>query len=109
MWLTATKKCVQLICALVLHVCAQKRVDCGGTFVCCPSGRAPRVAVQAIKRHHLVELRSMANPPLPVKTVLEAICLLLGEPAHDWRAIRAILLSDSFINTIVYFNAMDIT
>ncbi|XP_050037127.2 dynein heavy chain, cytoplasmic isoform X2 [Dermacentor andersoni] len=66
-------------------------------------------AVQGIKRQHLVEVRSMANPPPAVKTTLEAICLLLGEPAHDWRAIRSVLLGDSFVNTIVNFSTDDIT
>ncbi|KAL1414841.1 hypothetical protein MTO96_007104 [Rhipicephalus appendiculatus] len=51
----------------------------------------------------------MANPPLPVKTTLEAICLLLGEPAHDWRAIRSVLMGDTFVNTIVNFSTDNIT
>ncbi|XP_022254853.1 dynein heavy chain, cytoplasmic-like [Limulus polyphemus] len=60
-------------------------------------------AVKGIKRQHLVEVRSMANPPPPVKMALESICLLLGEPAPDWKAIRAVIIRDNFIPTIVNF------
>lgn len=58
-------------------------------------------AVKSIKRQHLVEVRSMANPPLLVKLALESICLLLGENASDWKSIRAVIMRDNFINTIV--------
>lgn len=59
------------------------------------------VAVKSIKRQHLVEVRSMANPPVLVKLALESICLLLGENASDWKSIRAVIMRDNFINTIV--------
>lgn len=62
-------------------------------------------AVKSIKRQHLVEVRSMSNPPLPVKMALEAICLLLGEPAPDWKAIRSVIIRENFIPTIVNFNS----
>lgn len=37
-----------------------------------------------------VEVRSMGNPPAVVKLALESICLLLGENATDWKAIRQV-------------------
>nr|CAD7423028.1 unnamed protein product [Timema monikensis] len=58
-------------------------------------------AVKSIKKHHLVEVRSMANPPQLVKVALESICLLLGENAVDWKSIRAVIMRDNFINSIV--------
>jgi len=67
------------------------------------------VAVKAIKRQHLVEIRSMANPPAVVKLALESICLLLEENATDWKQIRTVIMKDSFIPTIVNFNTEDIT
>lgn len=67
------------------------------------------VAVKSIKKQHLVEVRSMANPPLAVKTALESICLLLGENANDWKAIRGVIVKESFIPTIVNFNTDDIS
>lgn len=59
------------------------------------------IAVKSIKRQHLVEVRSMVNPPLLVKLALESICLLLGENAVDWKAIRTVIMKDNFINSIV--------
>lgn len=67
-------------------------------------------AVKSIKKQHLVEVRSMANPPAVVKLALESICLLLGENASDWKSIRAVIMRDNFINTIVSnFSTDDIT
>ncbi|XP_026688130.1 dynein heavy chain, cytoplasmic-like, partial [Diaphorina citri] len=67
-------------------------------------------AVKEIKKQQLVELRSMANPPSVVKLALESICLLLGENATDWKAIRAVVMRENFINSIVSnFNTEMIT
>jgi len=66
-------------------------------------------AVKSIKKQHLVEIRSMGNPPTPVKLALESICLLLGENAQDWKAIRSVVVRENFINTIVNFVTDDIT
>lgn len=65
---------------------------------------ASNLAVKGIKRQHLVEIRSMANPPAIVKLALESICLLLEENAVDWKQIRTVIMKDSFIPTIVNFN-----
>lgn len=59
------------------------------------------IAVKEIKKQQLVEVRSMANPPAVVKLALESICLLLGENASDWKAIRAVVMRENFINSIV--------
>lgn len=66
-------------------------------------------AVKSIKKQQLVEVRSMANPPAIVKLALESICLLLGESALDWKAIRSVLMRDNFVPTIVNFNTQTIT
>ena len=65
----------------------------------------PVPAVKSIKKQNLVEIRSMANPPPPVKMTLEAICLLLGENAPDWKAIRGVIIRDNFISIIINYNA----
>jgi dynein heavy chain 1 len=51
----------------------------------------------------------MANPPAVVKLALESICLLLGENAADWKAIRAVLMKENFISTIVNFQTENIS
>lgn len=90
------------IYAVFLNYVRFKIPTCTETF-------ATSVAVKAIKRQHLVEIRSMANPPAVVKQALESICLLLEENATDWKQIRAIIMKDSFIPTIVNFNTENIT
>ncbi|KAJ8394229.1 hypothetical protein AAFF_G00048120 [Aldrovandia affinis] len=65
-------------------------------------------AVKSIKKQHLVEVRSMANPPGAVKLALESICLLLGESTTDWKQIRSIIMRENFIPTIVNFSADEI-
>ena len=67
------------------------------------------VAVKSIKKQHLVEVRSMANPPAVVKLALESICLLLGENTTEWRTIRSVTMRENFISTIVNFNTEDMT
>lgn len=70
---------------------------------------AASAAVKSIKKQHLVEVRSMANPPPLVKTALESICLLLGENASDWKSIRMVIMRENFINSIVSnFSTIDI-
>lgn len=66
------------------------------------------IAVKSIKKQHLVEVRSMANPPAAVKLALESICLLLGESTVDWKQIRSIIMRENFIPTIVNFSADEI-
>lgn len=66
------------------------------------------LAVKSIKKQHLVEVRSMANPPAAVKLALESICLLLGESTTDWKQIRSIIMRENFIPTIVNFSAEEI-
>lgn len=67
------------------------------------------VAVKEIKKQQLVEVRTMANPPALVKLALESICLLLGEAATDWKSIRAVVMRENFINSIVYFDTENIS
>lgn len=67
-------------------------------------------AVKSIRKQYLVEIRAMGNPPALVKVALESICLLLGENATDWKSIRAVVMRENFINSIVQnFSTEDIT
>ncbi|KAF2473666.1 uncharacterized protein BDR25DRAFT_256486 [Lindgomyces ingoldianus] len=61
-------------------------------------------SVQNIKRQHLTEVRSMANPPAGVKLALEAVCTLLGHKIAAWRDIQAVVRRDDFIASIVQFD-----
>jgi dynein heavy chain 1 len=44
-----------------------------------------------------------------VKLGLESVCLLLNQEATDWKAIRAVIVKDNFINTILNFSTDNIT
>ncbi|XP_071453347.1 dynein heavy chain, cytoplasmic isoform X3 [Hetaerina americana] len=68
-----------------------------------------QLAVKSIKKQHLVEVRSMANPPAVVKLALESICLLLGENITEWKTIRSVIMRENFISTIVNFNTEEMT
>jgi dynein heavy chain 1, cytosolic len=68
------------------------------------------LAVSGIKKKHLAEVRSMANPPPAVKLALESVCLLLNESeVADWKQIRQVLVKDGFIPSIVNFDTSKIT
>lgn len=70
-----------------------------------PAVREAQQAVQSIKKQNLIEVRSMTNPPAPVKLAMESICLLLGEPNNDWKSVRSMIVGENFISTIVNFNS----
>jgi dynein heavy chain 1 len=74
-----------------------------------PAVEEAKNAVKSIRKQHLVEMRSMANPPRMVKLTLESICLLLKEPSSDWRTIRSTIMKDTFISSVVNFSTEDIT
>jgi dynein heavy chain 1 len=65
--------------------------------------------VKGIKKQNLVELKALNNPPVVVKLGLESVCLLLNQEATDWKAIRAVIVKDNFINTILNFSTDNIT
>lgn len=79
---------------------------------CCLHSQPPfphPAAVSAIKKQHLVEVRTLVNPPAAVKLAVESICVLLGEGELEWRQLRGILMRENFISTIINFKTDDIT
>jgi len=69
-----------------------------------PAVISAQEAVGNIKRQHLTEVRSMANPPSGVKLALEAVCTLLGHKIDSWRTIQALVRRDDFIASIVGYD-----
>ena len=61
-------------------------------------------SVSNIKRQHLTEVRSMANPPQGVQLAMEAVCTLLGNRVENWKAVQGIIRKDDFITNIVNFD-----
>lgn len=66
-----------------------------------PAVLSAQESVSNIKRQHLTEVRSLANPPTGVKLALEAVCTLLGHKVDSWRTIQGIVRRDDFIASIV--------
>ncbi|KAG7090771.1 Cytoplasmic dynein 1 heavy chain 1 [Marasmius oreades] len=60
--------------------------------------------VRNIKRQHLQEVRSMANPPEAVKLAMESVCTILGHKIDSWRTVQGIIRRDDFIQHIVNFD-----
>ena len=74
-----------------------------------PAVEEAQRSVSSIKRQHLTEVRSMANPPTAVKLALEAVCTLLGhkisaDPKQAWKDIVAVIRKDDFIASIVNYD-----
>ena len=65
--------------------------------------------MRGIKKQHLVEVRSLNNPPEVVKTALESICTLLGERDTAWKTMRQIIMKENFIPSIVNFDTEKMT
>ena len=61
-------------------------------------------AVGNIKKQHLAEVRSMANPPETVKLAMEATCALLGHQIDNWRAVQSVIRREDFISSIQRFD-----
>ena len=75
-----------------------------------PSGRDVQKARKSIKKQHLVEERSMANPPPLIQMTLESTCSLLSKSSpRNWEGIRAGTMKRNFIPGLVDPNTDDVT
>ena len=64
-----------------------------------------QAAVSNIKKQHLSEVRTMANPPLAVKQTMESVCLLLGHRIDGaWKTVQGIIRRDDFITSVVHLD-----
>ena len=74
-----------------------------------PAVMDAQAAVSNIKRQHLQEVRTMANPPEAVKIAMESVCTLLGHKIDNWRTVQGLIRRDDFISSIVGFNTERLT
>ena len=61
-------------------------------------------AVGNIKKQHLSEVRSMANPPETVKLAMESACSMLGHHIDSWRTVQTVIRREDFIPSIQHFD-----
>ncbi|CAO1616035.1 unnamed protein product [Sympodiomycopsis kandeliae] len=69
-----------------------------------PAVQEAQASVSNIKKQHLTEVRSMANPPAPVKMAMESVCIALGHRVDSWKTVQGIIRRDDFIASIVNFD-----
>lgn len=66
-------------------------------------------AVGNIKKQHLAEVRSMANPPEAVRLAMESACTLLGHQIDSWKAVQSIIRREDFVSSIQHFDTDKMT
>ncbi|TPX53424.1 hypothetical protein SeMB42_g00788 [Synchytrium endobioticum] len=66
-------------------------------------------SVSNIKKQHLTEVRSMANPPDAVKMAMESVCILLGNRLSSWKDVQIIIRRDDFIASMVNYETNQLT
>ncbi|KAA0175572.1 hypothetical protein FNF27_02982 [Cafeteria roenbergensis] len=64
-------------------------------------------ALDSLSKSDISEIASFAAPPPGVRTVMEAVCLLLGEPT-SWESARRLLGQPGFIKTLRNYPRDDI-
>lgn len=69
-----------------------------------PAVQDAQASVSNIKKQHLTEVRSMGNPPAPVKNAMESVCIALGHKVDSWKTVQGIIRRDDFIASIVNFD-----
>lgn len=69
-----------------------------------PAVQEAQASVSNIKKQHLTEVRSMGNPPAPVKNAMESVCIALGHKVDSWRTVQGIIRRDDFIASIVNYD-----
>jgi dynein heavy chain 1 len=69
-----------------------------------PAVQEAQESVGNIKKQHLTEVRSMGNPPAPVKNAMESVCIALGHRVDSWKTVQGIIRRDDFISSIVNFD-----
>ncbi|KAL2416799.1 Dynein heavy chain, cytoplasmic [Exophiala dermatitidis] len=86
------------------EIASRKEIVLGDLAKAEPAVLEAQRSVSNIKRQHLTEVRSMANPPAGVKLALESVCALLGHKVDSWKSIQAVVRKDDFIANIVNYD-----
>lgn len=68
-----------------------------------------QTAVSGINKQHLSEVRSMGNPPSPVKSTMESVCMLLGHKVDSWKSVQQVLRREDFISSVVRLDTSSIS
>ncbi len=78
---------------------AQKDLD-----VALPALKAAEEALSKLDKKDINEVKSFPKPPPAVVTVMEAVCLLLGE-TMDWDTAKVVLGRSTFMNDLLTYDS----
>ncbi|UZJ52281.1 hypothetical protein CBS101457_001601 [Exobasidium rhododendri] len=87
-----------------MEISQRREVVMGDLAAAEPAVQEAQASVSNIKKQHLTEVRSMGNPPAPVKNAMESVCIALGHRVDSWKTVQGILRRDDFIASIVNFD-----
>ncbi|PWN51565.1 putative cytoplasmic dynein heavy chain 2 [Violaceomyces palustris] len=86
------------------EISERREVVMGDLAAAEPAVLEAQASVSNIKKQQLTEVRSMSNPPAPVKNAMESVCIILGHKIDSWKAVQGIIRRDDFIASIVNFD-----
>eukprot|EP00505_MAST-04D_sp_SCG-Rhode-Island_P000545 Stramenopile-MAST_4_protein_545 len=64
-----------------------------------PALKSALQALKGLDKKDITEMKSFANPPKAVKTVLEAVCVLLGQKT-DWDTAKKVMTDSTFMEKL---------
>jgi dynein heavy chain len=73
-----------------------------------PQLEAANQALDALNKNDIGEIRSYANPPTMVMTVMSAVCVLLNEKP-DWSTSKLLLGDPSFMKILINYDKNSVT
>lgn len=63
-----------------------------------------RWSAMSVTHENLQDFKNMSKPPHIVKSVLETVTLLLGQPESRWDRLKKFVISDGFLQKLQKFN-----
>ena len=98
----AAQVAVQAEEAQLLQDSAQKDLD-----VALPMLNEAQEALKKLDKKDITEVRSFPKPPNAVRTVMEAVCLLLGEKT-DWDSAKSVLGRSTFMEDLLKYDSENV-
>jgi dynein heavy chain len=68
-----------------------------------PALNAAVSALKSLEKKDITEMKSFTNPPAAVRTVMEAVCVLLSRKT-DWKAAKELLSDMTFMDQLVNYD-----
>ncbi|CAH8560243.1 unnamed protein product [Schistosoma turkestanicum] len=73
-----------------------------------PALEAANKALDSLDKNDIAEIRVFTKPPQLVQTVMEAVCIMLGQKG-DWATAKTVLNDSNFLRKLVEYPKDDIT